>query len=233
MSQSDDLSKLFQRFGGKAESYKEIVREDAATQARERWPLLTSVRVDRAAVVPPVQPAAPHAHDVAGPAAAQAAPPAPLWRAALPAGELAPAAEPARAAEAPAAQVVPPAVTVAPVAPAATGAPPSAMRPLFRTPEGMAPAASASMPRSTPEVAAALPPVAAVANPVVAPEPEPARIWSPAAPAGAAAPPAEPARAADTELSKVFARLEGRQEPATTSERAPARRSFLDRLNRS
>ncbi|MHA7684460.1 cellulose biosynthesis protein BcsP [Cupriavidus sp. PET2-C1] len=230
MSQSDDLSKLFQRFGGKAESYKEIVREDAATQARERWPLLTSVRVDRAAVVPPVQPAAPHAHDVAGPAAAQAAPPAPLWRAALPAGELAPAAEPARAAEAPAAQVVPPAVTVAPPA---TGAPASAMRPRFRTPEGMAPAASASMPRSTPEVAAAPPPRAAVANPVVAPEPEPARIWSPSAPAGATAPQAEPARAADTELSKVFARLEGRQEPATTSERAPARRSFLDRLNRS
>ncbi|WP_416051343.1 cellulose biosynthesis protein BcsP [Cupriavidus basilensis] len=212
MSQSDDLSKLFQRFGGKAESYKEIVREDAATQARERWPLLTSVRVDRAAVVPPVQPAAPPAHDVAG---TVAEPAAPLWRAALPAGELPPAAEPARAAEAPAAQVAPPAA--------------SAMRPRFRTPEGMAPVASASMPRSTPEVAAAPPQPAAVANPVAAPEPEPARIWSPAAPAAAA----EPARAADTELSKVFARLEGRQEPATTSERAPARRSFLDRLNRS
>ena len=84
MSQSDDLSKLFQRFGGKVESYKEIVREDAATQARERWPLLTSVRVDRAAVVPPVQPAAPHAHDVAGTPEAPSAPPAPLWRAALP-----------------------------------------------------------------------------------------------------------------------------------------------------
>lgn len=213
MSQSDDLSKLFQRFGGKVESYKEIVREDAATQARERWPLLTSVRVDRAAVVPPVQPAAPHAHDVAGTPEAPSAPPAPLWRAALPAGELPPAA-----------QAVPPA------APAAPGATASAMMPRFRTPEGMAPVASASMPRSTPEVAAAPPQPPAVANPVVAPEPEPARIWSPAAPAAAAA---EPARAADTELSKVFARLEGRQEPATTSERAPARRSFLDRLNRS
>lgn len=225
MSQSDDLSKLFHRFGGKAESYKEIVREDAAMQARERWPLLTSVRVDCAAVVPPVQPAAPHAHEAAGAAAAQAAPPAPLWRAALPAGELAPAAEPAHAAEAAPARVAPPAAL------AATGVPASAMMPRFRTPQGMAPVMSAPMPLSAPEVAAAPPPSAAAANPAVVPAPQPASIWSPAAPA--AAPPAEPARPADTELSKVFARLEGRQEPATTSERAPARRSFLDRLNRS
>ncbi|EHP41714.1 hypothetical protein OR16_17966 [Cupriavidus basilensis OR16] len=220
MSQSDDLSKLFQRFGGKAESYKEIVREDAADQARERWPLLTSVRVDRAAVVPPVQPATPHAREVAGPATAQAASPAPLWRAAPPAGELPPAAEPARAAEAPAAQKIP-------ATPAATGTPASAMMPRFRTPEGMAPAASASMPHLTQEIPAAPPAAAAVANPAVVPTPQPASIWAPAAPA------AEPARAADTELSKVFARLEGRPEPASTSERAPARRSFLDRLNRS
>src|ERR1700756_1893312 len=105
MSQSDDLSKLFQRFGGKAESYKEIVREDAASQARERWPLLTSVRVDRAAVVPPVQPSAQPAHDVAGPPAGQAAPSAPLWR----------PAQPARATEAPPSQAAP----AAPAAPAA------------------------------------------------------------------------------------------------------------------
>ena len=228
MSQSDDLSKLFQRFGGKAESYKEIVREDAASQARERWPLLTSVRVDRAAVVPPVQPAAPHGHEVASPVAGQAGSPAPLWRAALPAGDVPPAAQPAPAAEAPAARIAP-AAPAAPAAPTVMSAPASAMRPRFRTPEGMAPVASAAMP---PLPAAPAAP-AAVPNPAAAPTPQPASIWAPAAPAAAAAPSAEPARAADTELSKVFARLEGRQEPATTSERAPARRSFLDRLNRS
>ncbi|MFJ1260386.1 hypothetical protein ACGLHR_48480, partial [Cupriavidus sp. CuC1] len=118
---------------------------------------------------------------------------------------------------------------IAPAAPAAAtvvSAPATAMRPRFRPPEGMAPVASAAMPPS-PAAPAAVP------NPAAAPTPQPSSIWAPAAPAAAAAPPAEPARAADTELSKVFARLEGRQEPATTSERAPARRSFLDRLNRS
>ncbi|KDP89399.1 hypothetical protein CF70_002600, partial [Cupriavidus sp. SK-3] len=82
MSQSDDLSKLFQRFGGRTETYKEIVREDAAAQARERWPLLSAMRVDRAAVVPAVQPAMPPGHEFARPAAEPAASPAPLWRAA-------------------------------------------------------------------------------------------------------------------------------------------------------
>ncbi|BDB26834.1 hypothetical protein Tamer19_19670 [Cupriavidus sp. TA19] len=55
MSQSDDLSKLFSRFGGHPETYREIVREDAAEEAQQRWPLLAALRVDRNTVVPPVQ----------------------------------------------------------------------------------------------------------------------------------------------------------------------------------
>ncbi|MEM5428090.1 cellulose biosynthesis protein BcsP [Cupriavidus oxalaticus] len=52
---SDDLSKLFSRYGGHPETYREIVREDAAEEAEQRWPLLAALRVDRSAVVPPVQ----------------------------------------------------------------------------------------------------------------------------------------------------------------------------------
>ncbi|QEZ43028.1 cellulose biosynthesis protein BcsP [Cupriavidus oxalaticus] len=55
MSKSDDLSKLFSRHGGHPETYREIVREDAAEEAQQRWPLLAALRVDRNAVVPPVQ----------------------------------------------------------------------------------------------------------------------------------------------------------------------------------
>lgn len=77
MSKSDDLSKLFSRCGGHPETYREIVREDAAEEAQQRWPLLAALRVDRNAVVPPVQalgigmPAAPAAaQPVTGPATA-------------------------------------------------------------------------------------------------------------------------------------------------------------------
>ncbi|MGO4325767.1 cellulose biosynthesis protein BcsP [Cupriavidus sp. 2TAF22] len=239
MSQSDDLSKLFQRFGGKTETYKEIVREDAATQARERWPLLSAVRVDRAAAVPPVQPAGAQAQEGA-PASA-----APLWRSPLPA---APAAEPARAqvpASPPGPQSYAPAapVTPAPAEAAAPVVPGAAMEPRFRTPQGMAPLWSADAPPVAATPAPAQPVEAAQASHVAhaahAGQASPAPFWAPAAqpvrppqPAQAAQP-AQPAPAADTELSRVFARLEGRQEPAPASERAPARRSFLDRLKRS
>lgn len=203
MSQLDDLSQLFQRFGGKAEAYKEIVREDAAAQARERWPLLSAVRVDGAGLVPPV-------HAIAQPAAAPVAP------------------------------VASPAMTAA-VRPMAKPIVPTAMAPRFRTPEGMPPASQALAPAGP-----AVPPASGLAS-------GPASGLTPAAePAAASCPvaiwtptpqPAEPERpsplrpaqpvAAGTELSRVFARLEGRPEPAPASERVPARRSFLDRLNRS
>jgi len=55
MSQSDDLTKLFDRFGGRTDTYREIVREDAATEARDRWPLLASMRADQSLPTPPVQ----------------------------------------------------------------------------------------------------------------------------------------------------------------------------------
>ncbi|WP_425333023.1 cellulose biosynthesis protein BcsP [Cupriavidus pinatubonensis] len=55
MSQSDDLSKLFSRFGGHSQTYREIVREDAAAESEQRWPLLASLRMDRSATIPPVQ----------------------------------------------------------------------------------------------------------------------------------------------------------------------------------
>lgn len=193
MSQLDDLSQLFQRFGGKAEAYKEIVRDDAAAQARERWPLLSAVRVDGPALVPPV-------HATAQPAAAPVAP------------------------------VASPAMTAA-ARPMARPVVAPAMAPRFRTPEGMPPASGpASGPPSGP--ASALIPAA---EPAAATSP--AAIWTPtpeAAEPQRASPvrPAQPV-AAGTELSRVFARLEGRPEPAPASERVPARRSFLDRLKHS
>ncbi|WP_420998169.1 cellulose biosynthesis protein BcsP [Cupriavidus sp. 30B13] len=196
MSQSDDLSKLFQRFGGQAQAYQEIVRDEAATQARERWPLLSSVRVDRAATVPPVQPAGAPAQD-----GAAAVPP---WRGLATERAPAPAEAPATAAQ------VAPAPLEAPAA-----APGAAMEPRFRTPGGAPPARFADL--------------APAAEPVRPPPP----AWEPAAQAAPPAPPAPPASEADTELSRIFARLEGRPEPAPASERPPARRSFLDRLNRS
>jgi len=205
MSQSDDLSKLFQRFGGRTETYKEIVREDAAAQARERWPLLSAMRVDRAAVVPAVQPAMPPGHEFARPAAEPAASPAPLWRAAAPASEPPPAAGPGRE-------------NVGHEAPSAVNTV-SGMEPRFRTPEGMAPLAPAARPHTP-----AAPAPAAVSGPAI-PAPQQSSLWAPVDP--------NHAPGTGTELNKVFARLEGRKEPGATSERAPARRSFLDRLNRS
>ncbi len=215
MSQSDDLSKLFQRFGGKTESYQEIVREDAATQARERWPLLSAVRVDRAATVPSVQPA-PHGFEAAAP---QGVAPEPLWRGAQPVSQ--PPAEPVAIA------MVPPSVAFAAPATAPAAPPASAMAPRFRTPEGMPPAPPAAPARA---VASAVSPASSlpVSGPMSAPAPHQASIWAPATPSTELA-----GHAASTELSQVFARLEGRPEPVTTSERVPARRSFLDRLKRS
>jgi len=203
MSQLDDLSQLFQRFGGKPEAYKEIVREDAAAQARERWPLLSAVRVDGAGLVPPV-------HSAGQPAAAPVAP------------------------------VASPAMTAA-VKPMTNPVEAPAMAPRFRTPEGMPPA-----PQTLAQAVPAVPPASGPASghaSGLTPAAEPAASSCPAAIWTPTPEPAEPERAspiqpaqpvaAGTELSRVFARLEGRPQPAPASERVPARRSFLDRLNRS
>ncbi|QQX88660.1 hypothetical protein JJQ59_25300 [Cupriavidus necator] len=207
MSQLDDLSQLFQRFGGKPETYKEIVREDAAAQARERWPLLSAVRVDGAGLVPPV-------HATGQPAAAP----------------VAPVASPAMAAA---------------VRPMANHVEAPAMAPRFRTPEGMPPAPQAlaqavpAVPPASGPASGSAPGHASGLTPAAEPAASscPAAIWTPTPePAEPERPsPIQPAQpvAAGTELSRVFARLEGRPQPAPASERVPARRSFLDRLNRS
>ncbi|MBP0639840.1 cellulose biosynthesis protein BcsP [Cupriavidus sp. AcVe19-6a] len=54
MSQYDDLGKLFNRFGVKPGSYREIVQEDAAKEALQRWPLLAALQPDQDASVSPL-----------------------------------------------------------------------------------------------------------------------------------------------------------------------------------
>lgn len=121
MSQSDDLTKLFDRFGGHPDTYREIVREDAAHEARERWPLLASMRADRSMPTPPVQPAS-LTSGIASDVGAEIGTPnaAPPQQAVVPA---APAARPAASEPAPVGSPWQPAVTapVAPVTPAAAG----------------------------------------------------------------------------------------------------------------
>lgn len=185
MSQSDDLTKLFDRFGGRQDTYREIVREDAAKEARERWPLLAAMRADQSMPTPPVQAAS------------------------LTSGlQPAPAAPADRGIGARFADPEPDAVIAPPTAPgiAPTTAP------------GIAPAA-------TPQAAAAQPlwqPAAPVATPALPPLEAPAQTHAPRA-----------ATPASGNLQNVFARLEGRADAPAPAERAPARRSFLDRLNRS
>jgi len=46
---SDDIANLFRQFGGAADSYKELGRDNVVRQSRERWPLLANVRAEDAA----------------------------------------------------------------------------------------------------------------------------------------------------------------------------------------
>ncbi|NYH99619.1 cellulose biosynthesis protein BcsP [Cupriavidus plantarum] len=203
MSQSDDLTKLFDRFGGRQDTYREIVREDAAKEARERWPLLAAMRADQSMPTPPVQAAS------------------------LTSGIQQPATDSTMVTHPAAHSTTHPAVpavetphSAAAATPAAADAEPAAS--LWR------PASAPAAPVQTP--APATPPHAA------APAAQP--LWQPAA----AVPPldtqtqpraASPVRPASGDLQSVFARLEGRAEAPAQTERAPVRRSFLDRLNRS
>jgi electron transfer flavoprotein alpha/beta subunit len=43
MSSSSDIEKLFDHFGGDANAYQEIGRENEARSARTRWPLLVTL----------------------------------------------------------------------------------------------------------------------------------------------------------------------------------------------
>lgn len=56
MQKTSDIAHLFQEFGGKTESYREIAREHDASQARARWPLISALAETSGtlAPVPPV-----------------------------------------------------------------------------------------------------------------------------------------------------------------------------------
>lgn len=44
MSNSEDVTALFRRFGGSADSYQEIVSRDQAGVAEQKWPMLSQIR---------------------------------------------------------------------------------------------------------------------------------------------------------------------------------------------
>jgi len=52
MSVSDDIGNLFQRFGGDADRYQEVARDDDAKHAASRWPLLTALDIGHPGQVP-------------------------------------------------------------------------------------------------------------------------------------------------------------------------------------
>lgn len=55
MNDSDDIANLFKQFGGQADQYRELGRENDAKLSRERWPLLSSVEARQPTDAPPVQ----------------------------------------------------------------------------------------------------------------------------------------------------------------------------------
>lgn len=52
MSASEDVKTLFRRFGGEAETYQEVVREDQAVKSLGRWAMLGQVDVGRTQSIP-------------------------------------------------------------------------------------------------------------------------------------------------------------------------------------
>ncbi|MFT4069186.1 cellulose biosynthesis protein BcsP, partial [Paraburkholderia sp.] len=50
MSSSSDIEKLFEQFGGDANAYQEIGRENDARIARTRWPLLVTLDLTQPAI---------------------------------------------------------------------------------------------------------------------------------------------------------------------------------------
>jgi len=63
MSSSSDIEKLFDHFGGDANAYQEIGRENEAHTARTRWPLLVTLDLRQ----PPIPAIGPHAQTSAKP----------------------------------------------------------------------------------------------------------------------------------------------------------------------
>src|SRR5262245_954241 len=54
MNDSEDIRNLFGKFDGQAQQYQEVARDDQATEARSRWPLLSSLAVTDAERLPDV-----------------------------------------------------------------------------------------------------------------------------------------------------------------------------------
>ncbi|TKC81478.1 hypothetical protein FAZ69_28065 [Trinickia terrae] len=54
MSVSDDIGNLFKKFGGNADAYQEVARDDDSQIARARWPLLATLDVEQHQSVPTV-----------------------------------------------------------------------------------------------------------------------------------------------------------------------------------
>jgi hypothetical protein len=59
MSSSDDINTLFRRFGGKSDSYQEIVARDQVGSAQKKWPLLGQILPAGTREAPATQRAAP------------------------------------------------------------------------------------------------------------------------------------------------------------------------------
>ena len=71
---SDDIANLYRQFGGAADNYKELGRDNVVRQSRERWPLLATVRAQDAAR--PVRPVVPG--EVLHPSTTNTSHPAPM-----------------------------------------------------------------------------------------------------------------------------------------------------------
>jgi len=180
---SDDIANLYRQFGGMADGYQELGRDNVVRQSRERWPLLDQVRQQDAARGQVRSVSA--GSEPAGP---------------LPGTPLATVFdEAAAAAEAQAARDRPPAARPRP----AVAAPVQATAPVTTQPMEPTLTAEPLPPARQPAVAApALPPFAR-------PRPAAAAFVPPPAPAPATAR-AEPA---GTELQGLFARLARAPEP--------------------
>ena len=52
MTTSEDVKTLFRRFGGQAETYQEVVREDLAEHSLGKWPMLGQVNLQKVDLIP-------------------------------------------------------------------------------------------------------------------------------------------------------------------------------------
>lgn len=187
MQQPEDIVHLYQEFGGRPDTYRELTRTRDAQQARERWPLISALG-DLSAGVPPVRPG-----EAPGMAPQE-------WHAAQRPAPLAPLPKPTRGPVEPTGPLhaAMPATPVA--APVTPPAPPMWGQAASPAPVAM-PAPEIQMQPLVPPPAPAQPPAA------VAPVAGPA-LQSPS-PLSRLARPAQPEAAPSTGLQQVFARLLG------------------------